>query len=79
MKKLVKAAAFAAGTVIAMGVATPAFASSDAFGAAAHSPGLLSGNVIEVPVQVPVEVCGDTIDVIGLLDPAFGSTCVEAD
>jgi hypothetical protein len=79
VKKLVKAAAFAAGTVIAMGVATPAFASSDAFGAAAHSPGLLSGNVIEVPVQVPVEVCGDTIDVIGLLDPAFGSTCVEAD
>lgn len=79
MKKLTKAAAFAAGTVIAMGVATPAFASSGAGGVAAHSPGVLSGNLIQVPVHVPVNLCGNTVNVIALLNPAFGNTCVNAD
>jgi hypothetical protein len=79
VKKFTKAAAFAAGTVLAMGIATPAFANSDATGIADRSPGVLSGNLIEVPVHVPVNACGDTIDVIGLLDPAFGTTCVDAD
>lgn len=75
MKKLTKAAALAAGSVIAMGIATPAFASSDAIGGATNSPGVLSGDVIEVPVHVPVNACGDTVDVIGLLNPAFGDAC----
>jgi hypothetical protein len=30
-----------------------------------------------VPVHVPVNVCGNTISVIGLLNPAFGNTCVN--
>ncbi|KAI1292417.1 hypothetical protein EDD11_008778, partial [Mortierella claussenii] len=34
-------------------------------GAASNSPGVLSGNVIQVPVHVPVNVCGNTINVIG--------------
>nr|WP_200819263.1 chaplin [Tolypothrix sp. NIES-4075] len=42
------------------------------------SPGVLSGNAIQVPIHVPVNVCGNSIDVIGLLNPAFGNTCVEA-
>ncbi|WP_416071458.1 chaplin [Streptomyces sp. ME02-8801-2C] len=50
---------------------------SDAHGAAAHSPGVLSGNVLQVPVHMPVNVCGDAINVIGLLNPAFGHTCVN--
>jgi hypothetical protein len=58
-----------------MGIASPAFASSNATGSAAQSPGVLSGNVIEVPIDIPVNACGDTIDVIGLLNPAFGETC----
>ncbi|NEE48174.1 chaplin, partial [Streptomyces sp. SID8455] len=28
---------------------------------------------------VPVNVCGNTINVVGLLNPAFGNTCVNAD
>ncbi|NJP42829.1 chaplin [Actinacidiphila epipremni] len=60
---------------MAMGIASPAFASSGAIGGAAHSPGVLSGNLIQVPVHVPVNVCGNTIDVIGLLNPAFGNVC----
>jgi hypothetical protein len=79
VKKLTKAAAFAAGTVLAMGVASPAFASSDANGIAAHSPGVLSGNLIQVPVHVQVNVCGNTVNIIALLNPAFGNACVNAD
>ncbi|MEH2211136.1 chaplin [Nostoc sp.] len=47
-------------------------------GAAIGSPGVASGNVIQVPIHVPVNVCGNTINVIGLLNPAFGNTCVNA-
>ncbi len=38
-------------------------------GAAIGSPGVLSGNVVQVPVHIPVNVCGNTINVIGLLNP----------
>ncbi|MYS21383.1 Small secreted domain [Streptomyces sp. DvalAA-14] len=76
--KFSKVAAVAAGTMLAMGVAAPAFADSGAAGAAAHSPGVLSGNVIQVPVHIPVNLCGNTIDIIALLNPAFGNSCVNA-
>nr|MYU47802.1 DUF320 domain-containing protein [Streptomyces sp. SID7803] len=46
-------------------------------GAAVASPGVISGNTIQVPVHIPVNVCGNTIDVIGLLNPAFGNACVN--
>ncbi|MFV0135925.1 chaplin [Streptomyces sp. HMX87] len=41
----------------------------------ADSGGGLSGNVLQAPVHVPVNVCGNTINVIGLLNPAFGNEC----
>ncbi|MGA4850254.1 chaplin [Streptomyces sp. G5(2025)] len=66
----VAAAAVAAGA----GVAT---ADAGAHGAAAHSPGVVSGNVAQVPVHVPVNVCGNTVNVIALLNPAFGNTCAN--
>ncbi|MEU1675579.1 chaplin [Streptomyces telluris] len=48
-------------------------------GVAKGSPGVVSGNVIQIPVQVPLNVCGNTIDIlIGLLNPTFGNTCVNA-
>jgi hypothetical protein len=59
------------------GTAGIAAADSGAHGAAAHSPGVLSGNVLQVPVHVPVNVCGNTVNVIGLLNPAVGNTCVN--
>ncbi|MCN9239391.1 chaplin ChpG [Streptomyces sp. NPDC052051] len=59
------------------GTAGIAAADSGAEAAAAHSPGVLSGNVVEVPIHVPVNVCGNTIDVIGVLNPAFGNTCAN--
>ncbi|MFD8423485.1 chaplin ChpG [Streptomyces sp. NPDC059466] len=59
------------------GTAGIAAADSGANGAAANSPGVLSGNVVQVPVHIPVNVCGNTVDVIGLLNPAFGDTCAN--
>ncbi|MEU0985401.1 chaplin [Streptomyces sp. NPDC005953] len=72
-----KAAAVIAGVIMALGSAAPAMADADATGAAIGSPGVLSGNLIQIPVHVPINVCGNSINVIGLLNPAFGNTCVN--
>ncbi|MFJ6084712.1 chaplin [Streptomyces sp. NPDC092369] len=61
----------------AMVVTVPAHADSAAGGAATGSPGPISGNTIQLPVHVPVNVCGNTVNVIGLLDPAAGNTCAN--
>ncbi|MFD4571270.1 chaplin [Streptomyces sp. NPDC058417] len=78
MSRIAKAAvvALGAGAVMAGGAGL-ASADAGAQGAAVGSPGVLSGNLIQVPVNVPVNVCGNTIDVIGLLNPAFGNTCAN--
>lgn len=76
--KYTKVAAIAAGTLMAIGAATPAFADSGADGAANNSPGFISGNVIQVPIHVPVNACGNTLSVIGLLNPAFGNACINS-
>ncbi|GAA2993833.1 chaplin ChpH [Streptomyces sp. NPDC008163] len=75
IKKIAAAAAVTSGLVLAG--AGMAVADSGAQGAAIGSPGVISGNVIQVPVHVPVNVCGNTINVIGLLNPAFGNVCVN--
>ncbi|MFI1964681.1 chaplin [Streptomyces pathocidini] len=76
IRRVVAAAAATGGLVLAgAGVAV---ADSGAQGAAAQSPGVLSGNAVQVPVHVPVNACGNTVDVITLFDPAFGNTCVNA-
>ncbi|MGW7267720.1 chaplin [Streptomyces sp. NPDC054842] len=73
--RLMTAAALA--TVSVLGTAGAAAADSDATGAAVNSPGVLSGNVIQVPVHIPVNVCGNSVNVVGLLNPAFGNKCVN--
>ncbi|MEV2190788.1 chaplin ChpH [Streptomyces sp. NPDC050988] len=75
IKKIVAAAAATGGIVLAgAGIAA---ADAGAQGAAVHSPGVLSGNVVQAPIHVPVNVCGNTVSVIGLLNPAFGNTCTN--
>ncbi|MFB7107148.1 chaplin [Streptomyces hydrogenans] len=61
------------------GAAGAAAADSLAEGAAVKSPGVASGNVVQVPVHVPVNLCGNTVNVIGLLNPAFGNSCANID
>lgn len=73
-----KSAAVVAGVVMAMGMAAPAFADTDATGSAASSPGVLSGNVFQVPLHLPVNACGNTVNVLALLNPAFGTGCANS-
>ncbi|MEU6173548.1 chaplin [Streptantibioticus parmotrematis] len=54
-----------------------AYADAGATGAAVGSPGVLSGNTVQVPVHVPVNVCGNTVNVVGALNPAFGNKCAN--
>ncbi|WP_030671036.1 chaplin [Streptomyces rimosus] len=78
MSRVKKTAAAAVGTcAILLGGAGLAAADSGAQGAALNSPGVVSGNTVQVPVHVPVNVCGNSINVVGLLNPAFGNTCVN--
>jgi hypothetical protein len=75
IKKVVAAAAITGGLVMAG--AGLAVADSGANGVAVGSPGVGSGNVIQVPVHVPVNVCGNTVSVIGVLNPALGNVCIN--
>ncbi|MDX2681152.1 chaplin [Streptomyces sp. NY05-11A] len=61
----------------AMAVTLPARADSTANGSMAGSPGLISGNGVQLPVNVPVNLCGNTVNVVGALNPAAGNTCVN--
>jgi hypothetical protein len=63
----------------AMAVVGPAFADSAADGAADGAPGLISGNTVQLPVHVPVNVCGNTVNVVGLLNPSMGNSCANED
>uniref|UniRef100_UPI0031DB7FFB chaplin n=1 Tax=Streptomyces hawaiiensis TaxID=67305 RepID=UPI0031DB7FFB len=63
----------------AMAVTVPAYAGSGADGSAAGSPGVVSGNTVQLPVHVPVNVCGNTVNVVGLLNPAVGNSCANRD
>ncbi|MGW6918810.1 chaplin [Kitasatospora sp. NPDC054939] len=78
MRNLKKAAVLsiaAAGLVVAG--AGGAVASSGAQGVAAGSPGVLSGNQVQIPVHIPINVCGNSIGVISILNPAFGNSCAN--
>ncbi|QXE33171.1 chaplin [Streptomyces sp. GMY02] len=78
MSRIAKATAVLIGTgamlAAGAGVAT---ADADAEAAVVGSPGVLSGNAIQVPVSIPVNVCGNTVDLVGILNPAFGNHCAN--
>ncbi|WP_369195562.1 chaplin [Streptomyces djakartensis] len=80
MSRIAKAAGVALGTgAVVLSGAGLAMADAGAQAAAVGSPGVLSGNILQVPVHIPVNVCGNTINVIGLLNPAFGNQCENKD
>ncbi|NEE23057.1 chaplin [Streptomyces sp. SID7499] len=56
-----------------------ASANDGPIGVATDSPGVLSGNVIQIPIDINANVCGNSINVIGLLNPAFGNECTIKD
>ncbi|MEW1657040.1 chaplin [Streptomyces sp. NPDC093707] len=76
MRQSLKTCVLVAAASGALGAgAGPVFADAGAQGGAADSPGVLSGNAVQVPVHVPVNVCGNSVDGVGLLNPAMGNRC----
>ncbi|KAG0089477.1 hypothetical protein BGZ92_004714 [Podila epicladia] len=49
-----------------------------AAGVAENSPGWGSGNVVNVPIVAPVNACGNSVTVWGLLNPTKDNTCANA-
>ncbi|MGW9048105.1 chaplin [Streptomyces lydicus] len=52
-----------------------AYADAGAAGATTNSPGVLSGNSIQVSVDTPVNACGNSVDGAAALNPAMGASC----
>ncbi|NYI06770.1 chaplin [Allostreptomyces psammosilenae] len=77
IKKSVAVVAMTGGLVA--GLAGTAHAEAEAEGAAVGSPGVVSGNAVQVPIHIPVNVCGNTVDIIGVLNPTLGNTCANVD
>ncbi|MFB6894002.1 chaplin [Kitasatospora sp. NPDC056327] len=69
--------AVATGSVLAS-TAGYSYAGAGAEGAAVGSPGVVSGNSVQVPIEVPINACGNTADVIGVLNPAYGNNCANS-
>lgn len=69
------AAVVAGGGLAVAGVGGLAHADADAGGRAERSPGLLSGNLVQLPVHLPVNACGNTVSVVGVLNSAAGNRC----
>ncbi|WP_239146181.1 chaplin family protein [Streptomyces sp. SID10815] len=68
-------AAAAAATGILSLSGTSAFADSTANGTSSDSPGVLSGNTVQAPVEVEANVCGNTVNGVAALNSSFGNTC----
>ncbi|MFF0190037.1 chaplin [Streptomyces sp. NPDC005244] len=73
--RLMAAAGLASAALLATAGTAVADPGPDVVGVAANSPGVLSGNVVQIPVDLGLNVCGNSIDVVGLLNPAFGNHC----
>ena len=54
-----------------------AFAAADAHGQATGSPGFLSGNSVQAPLEVPLNVCGNSVNGVGAGNPAMGNSCAH--
>jgi hypothetical protein len=53
-------------------------ADSAAKGMVAGSPGFPGGDAVHIPASMPLTICGDSIDVIALFNPALGNICENA-
>ncbi|MPY49212.1 chaplin [Streptomyces acidicola] len=80
MSRIAKVGAVALGTgAVVLSGAGLATADASAKGAAIGSPGVLSGNVVQAVIEMPVNVCNNTITVVGALNPNVGNVCKNGD
>ncbi|MYS85958.1 DUF320 domain-containing protein [Streptomyces sp. SID5474] len=69
----------AAGTAaLVMAGAGAASAAAEAEGAAVNSPGVASGLNLQVPIHVPINICGNSLNG-GFFNPTFGNFCANID
>ncbi|MEU0938892.1 MULTISPECIES: chaplin [unclassified Embleya] len=80
MNTIKKSAALTVGiAALVMSGAGVANAGADAQGAAVGSPGVLSGNNLQVPIHVPINICGNSLNLLGALNPTIGNVCANVD
>ncbi|MGW8556460.1 chaplin [Streptomyces tubercidicus] len=76
MRQSLKAYVFVAAASGVLGASgSAAYADAGAGGGARNSPGVLSGNSIQVTVDTPVNACGNSVDGGAALNPAMGNAC----
>ncbi|MFJ5803821.1 chaplin [Streptomyces decoyicus] len=76
MRQSLKTCVFVAATSGMLGAgAGTAYADAGAGGSTANSPGVLSGNTVQVTVDAPVNACGNSVSGGGALNPAMGNAC----
>ncbi|MCX5383257.1 chaplin [Streptomyces sp. NBC_00083] len=73
LNKALAVTVLAGGALAAATGAASAHGGAQAEGQAERSPGVVSGNLVQVPVHVPVNATGNTVNVIGVLNPVFGN------
>ncbi|MEU6406565.1 chaplin [Streptomyces sp. NPDC046985] len=76
MRIRMTAAAVLAGTALLTCAGTAA-ADAGASGVATGSPGVLSGNVVQIPIDLGLNLCGDSVGVLGALNPAAENACAN--
>lgn len=68
--------AFGTGAVVLSGAGMAvAHCGADAEAATVRSGGIASGNVVQIPIHAPINVCNNTIRGLGLLNPSIGNVC----
>ncbi|MEU7434487.1 chaplin [Streptomyces sioyaensis] len=76
MRQSLKACVFVVAASGVLGAScSAAYADAGAGGGTTNSPGVLSGNNIQVTVDTPVNACGNSVDAGAALNPAFGNRC----
>jgi len=73
LKKFAAVTMVAGGLVAAGAGMASATDGAIADGKAVGSPGVASGNLVQAPVHVPVNAVGNSVNVVGVLNPAFGN------
>jgi hypothetical protein len=78
MSRIAKVATIALGTgAVVLSGAGLASANAGAAATAVVSPGVASGNVIQVPIHAPINACGNTVTAFGAQNPAIGNVCKD--
>ncbi|GAA0660274.1 hypothetical protein GCM10009535_44680 [Streptomyces thermocarboxydovorans] len=65
-------------SVALLATAGTAVAADGPVGVATHSPGFLSGNVVQIPIDVDVNACGNSIGLVNLLSSQSHNVCVNS-